>query len=132
MQSMTGEKFPLENGRCPVCEQQVEIEVEGVRTRFVPHDDPDWCRAMARYNAKTLRRVIEQTGEDLAIVKHREAFYRRAFAVALRKLAEVTTTHPDEWREPIERRIREENAENRERQAISHMLAEREIAKFRG
>lgn len=125
----TTTKFPLVDGRCPVCDTVVEHEVDGVRVRFMPHDDPDWCRQAAMFNARMLRRALEQGNEDRAFAQHREAFYRHAFAIALRELAENVSSYggsldPDEWRESIERRVREETQSANER-SREHLLRER-------
>ena len=122
----TKRAFDLVDGKCPVCGTPVETEVDGVRMRFMPHDDPDWCSAAAVSNARMLRRLIDQANEDLALVKHREAFYRQAFAVSLRELARIVGAAPDEYREILERKVREEMDRAKERAEVAAVMLARD------
>lgn len=123
-------KFALVDGKCPVCDTQVETEHNGVRVRFMPHDDPDWCRSAAMYNAKMLRRVIEQAQEESAITKYREGFYRHAYAIAIRFLCGAGderlapgshSEDPEIWRARVEHDVRKDDALRKERDTIVAM-----------
>lgn len=114
----------LDNGRCLACDTQVEHEIDGVRMHFIPHDNPEWCRAAAASLVKWMRAELRHTAESHTLARQREAFYAHAFATALRELAANCGTHPDTWRERIEKRVRTEMAEAKERAAIAMMLAE--------
>lgn len=116
----------LVNGKCPVCDTQVEHVIDGVRMHFKPHEDPEWCRAAAVCNVKMLKRALEQSGEERGLSYQRESYYRQAFGAALRELSEQTNEHPDEWRERVGKRVKEEMQRAKERQEINLMMAKRE------
>lgn len=116
------DKFPLVDGKCPVCETQIEHVIDGVRVRLVIHD-ADFCRASAQRHTRTMRRALEEAYEARAFAQHRESFYRHAFAVALNELARLGGSHPDVCRATIERKVRQEMDAAKESLAIAAAMA---------
>lgn len=114
----------LVDGKCSVCGTTVLSECAGGFLRFVPHDDPEWCRGAAALQVKTLERALQQANEDRAMALEREKFYRSAYATAIDELErniglidQPFRSH-NEWRGHVEHIVRVKMEEEKQRSAV--------------